>query len=139
MIVVDTNTVAYLYLPTEYTRDVELLLASDPHWVAPSLWRSEFRNILTLYLRRNILDLETAYHMQAQAEALLTMNEFEVDSVSVLALANESGCSAYDCEFVSLAKSLNTKLVTADKRLLAAFPEIAISAKNFIAGLPSSD
>lgn len=136
MIVVDTHTVAYLYLPTDYTGDVEQLLASDPHWVAPSLWRSGFRNILALYLRRNILDLETAYHVQAQAEALLIRNEFEVDSVSVLALANESGCTAYDCEFVSLAKSLNTKLITADKKLLAAFPEIAISAKHHIAGLP---
>lgn len=134
MIVVDTNTIAYLYLPTDYTDDVEQLLASDPHWVAPSLWRSEFRNILALYLRKNILDLETAYHMQAQAEALLSKNEFEVDSTSVLTLANESRCSAYDCEFVSLAKSLDTNLVTADKKLLAAFPELAVSAKNHIAG-----
>lgn len=44
MIVVDTNTIAYLYLLTEHTADVEALLDKDPHWVAPLLWRSEYRN-----------------------------------------------------------------------------------------------
>lgn len=50
MIVVDTNTIAYLYLPTEFTSSVEELLEKGPQWAAPTLWRSELRNILTLYL-----------------------------------------------------------------------------------------
>lgn len=133
MIVVDTNTIAYLYLPTEYTSDVEKLLDVDSHWIAPALWRSEFRNILALYVRKNLLDLKTASQMQAQAELVLANNEYQVDSDSVLTLATESGCSAYDCEFISLAKSLNVKLITADKKLLNSFPDIAVSAKYYIA------
>ena len=50
MIVVDTNIVAYLYLPGEHTAAVERLLERDPEWAAPILWRSEFRNILALSL-----------------------------------------------------------------------------------------
>jgi predicted nucleic acid-binding protein len=134
MIVVDTNTIAYLYLPTDYTSDVETLLDVDPHWVAPALWRSEFRNILALYVRKNLLGLETACQMQEQAELVLANNEYQVDSNAVLTLAAESGCSAYDCEFISLAKSLNVKLITADKKLLNTFPSIAISAKNYVSG-----
>jgi len=138
MIVVDTNTIAYLYLPTEYTDDVEKLLDLDSHWIAPALWRSEFRNILALYVRKNLVDFKTAIQMQMQAELLLANNEYQVDSDSVLTLAVESGCSAYDCEFISLAKSLNLKLITADKKLLNSFPEIAYTAGNYIAELTKS-
>jgi predicted nucleic acid-binding protein len=62
-------------------------------------------------------------------------NEFNIDSISVLILASQSGCSAYDCEFVSLAKTLDTKFITTDKKLLKAFPDIAISAHNFLVSL----
>lgn len=135
MIVVDTNTIAYLYLPTDQTANVEAVLARDPHWVAPLLWRSEFRNILSLYLRKGIIDLETAFQIQSHAEKQLEGNEFSVHSATVLSLANASGCSAYDCEFISIAQSLRLKLVTADKKLLAAFPGVAISAKEFLASV----
>jgi predicted nucleic acid-binding protein len=132
MIVVDTNTLAYLYLPTDYTIDVESLLERDPHWIAPLLWRSEFRNILAQYIRKNIIDLDTALQMQAQAEMQLAGNEYSVNSTTVLRLAQESGCSAYDCEFISLARSKNLKLVTADKKLITAFPAIAVTAKDYL-------
>jgi len=132
MIVADTNTIAYLYLPTAQTDDVVSLLHKDPHWVAPLLWRSEFRNILALYLRKDIIDLSTAIAMQSQAEQQLAENEYTVNSMDVLALASESGCSAYDCEFVSLAKSLNLKLITGDKKLVQLFPGIAMTAGDYL-------
>src|SRR5690606_1103920 len=136
MIVVDTNTIAYLYLPTDYTADVEALLDRDPNWIAPLLWRSEFRNILALYVRKNLVDIDTAQQMQAQAEIQLAGNEYAVNSTAVLTLAKDSGCSAYDCEFISIAKSLNLKLVTADKKLIATFPDIAMTARNYLAAQP---
>jgi len=34
MIVVDSNIVAYLYLPGERTADAEALLEQDPEWAA---------------------------------------------------------------------------------------------------------
>lgn len=132
MIVVDTNTIAYLYLPTAETPDVEKLLELDSAWVAPQLWRSEFRNILALYVRKDIVDFEAACQIQRQAESLMAGNEYEVDSLSVLATAQKSGCSAYDCEFISLAQSLGKTLATADKKLLRAFPHIAITVSDII-------
>jgi predicted nucleic acid-binding protein len=53
MIVVDTNIICYLYLLTKYTELAEQLLQKQPQWIAPVLWISEFRNVLTLYLRKN--------------------------------------------------------------------------------------
>mgnify|MGYP006431487407 CR=1 FL=1 len=131
MIVANTNTIAYLYLPTEQTDHVVSLLYQDPHWIAPLLWRSEFRNVLALYVRKNIIDMHTAIAMQSQAENQLADNEYTVSSMDVLTLAMETGCSAYDCEFVSLAKSLNLKLITGDKKLVHTFPGIAMTPKDY--------
>ena len=71
MIVVDTNILAYLYLPTEHTQKVEALLTNDPEWIVPTLWRSEFRNVLALYLRKSLLTFDQALATQNEAEALL--------------------------------------------------------------------
>lgn len=127
MIVVDSNIVAYLYLPGEYTAAAEALLENDPSWAAPILWRSEFRNILAGYLRRGSLTFQQAHDLQREAEDLLGGAEYEVDSLSVLELVRDSECSAYDCEFVALAMKLGTKLVTMDGKLLRAFPGITVA------------
>jgi predicted nucleic acid-binding protein len=130
MIVVDSNVLAYLYLPGEYTAAAEVLLERDPSWAAPALWRSEPRNILAGYLGRGSLTFQQAHALQCEAEDLLSGAEYEVDSLSVLELVRDSECSAYDCEFVALATKLGTRLVTMDGKLLRAFPGItaALSA-----------
>ena len=126
MIVVDSNVIAYLYLPGEFTAAAEALLERDPDWSAPILWRSEFRNILAGYMRRKTITFEQANSLQTEAESLLAGAEYEVDSYAVLELVRDSDCSAYDCEFVVLALRLNTQLVTMDKKLLRAFPRCAV-------------
>ena len=127
MIVVDSNVLAYLYLPGEYTAAAEALLEQDSDWAAPILWRSEFRNILAGYLRRKAITFEQANSLQREAESLLEGAEFEVESFAVLDLVRDSDCSAYDCEFIALAMKLDTKLITMDKKLLRAFPKRAIA------------
>jgi predicted nucleic acid-binding protein len=127
MIVVDTNVLAYLYLPSAYTAAAESLLEQDPEWAAPILWRSEFRNVLAGYLRRGLLTFDQMRNLQQEAESLLAGQEFEVQSTAVLQLVRDSDCSAYDCEFVALAIQLDTRLVTMDGKLLRAFPECAMA------------
>jgi predicted nucleic acid-binding protein len=127
MIVVDSNVLAYLYLPCEYSTAAEALLEQDSDWAAPILWRSEFRNILAGYLRRKAITFEQAISLQREAESLLEGAEFELESLAVLELVRDSDCSAYDCEFIALAMKLDTKLVTMDKKLLRAFPKRAIA------------
>ena len=127
MIVVDTNVLAYLYLQSEYTTAAEALLARDPDWAAPVLWRSEFRNILAGYIRRRSLSFEHAYKLQREAESMMAGSEFEVDSLAVLDLVRNSDCSAYDCEFIALAMKLEAKVITMDGKLLRAFPAHAVA------------
>ncbi len=127
MIVVDSNVIAYLNLPGDHTAVAEALLEQDADWVAPLLWRSEFRNILAGYMRRKTLTFDAARDLQVEAESLLAGAEYEVDSRRVLELVRDSNCSAYDCEFVALAITLGVNLVTAEKKLLTAFPKHAVA------------
>jgi predicted nucleic acid-binding protein len=126
LIVVDSNVVAYLYLPGEHTSRAERLLERDADWAAPLLWRSEFRNILAGYLRRKELTFEEARVVQAEAERLLVGNEHEVDSAAVFELVRDSDCSSYDCEYMAVAAHLDVPLVTMDGKLLKAFPRRAV-------------
>ena len=130
MIVVDTNVIAYLFLRGDFASRAEAWLREDRDWVAPVLWRSEFRNLLGGYLRRKQLTFEAVREVQREAEALLIGSEHEVDSQRVLELVRDSDCSAYDCEFVSVAMRLGVKLLTADGKVLRAFPQhtVAFSA-----------
>jgi len=132
MIVADTNIISYLFLPTVYSERASQLYKIEPEWAAPSLLRSEFRNVLALYLRQKIVTLAEALVLQDEAEALMTDQEFTVTSLQVLTLTDSSTCSAYDCEFVALAKQLSVKLVTQDKKMLREFPDVAVSLDDFL-------
>lgn len=127
MIVVDSNVLAYLYLPGQFSQQAEALLRQHPQWHAPPLWRSELRNILSGYVRRQQLSLADAIQIQQEAQALMALGEQAVDSAAVLALAQQSGCTAYDCEFVALAQALGCPPMTQDKQVLRAFPGVAYS------------
>ena len=126
MIVVDTNVIAYLYLPGPLTAATEGLLLRDPEWTAPRFWRSELRNVLANYMRKKLLQFTEAVRIQQRAEELMSGGEYEVGSLDVLKFVNVSGCSAYDCEFIALAEHLDVKLVSADARLCRAFPKRAV-------------
>ncbi len=133
MIVVDTNVIVYLYLPSRFTAAAQAALIKDPHWVAPHLWRSEMRNVLSRYVAQQQLMLDLAIAIMQEAEALLRENEYDVNSVQVLQLAAASGCSAYDCEFVALAQNFGVSLVTMDKQILRTFSQTAVALDRFAA------
>jgi predicted nucleic acid-binding protein len=131
VIVVDTNVIAYLFLPGQKTAKARAVYKKDPEWAAPILWRSEFRNVLALYLRKGELKVEQAIELAEAAEFLLQGQEYQVQSDRVLRLVSSSKCSAYDCEFVALAKELGVHLITGDNRIPAEFPSVARSLEAF--------
>jgi len=131
MIVVDTNIISYFYISGENSQRTEQLLSADSDWNAPILWRSEFRNVLGQYLRKNILAFDEVLLIIQQAEKLLTDAEFEIPSAHVMQLVSSSNCSACDCEFIALAQYLDVPLVTEDKKILREFPDIAKSLKRY--------
>ena len=131
MIAIDTNVLAYLFLTSEHSTQAEQALRRDPDWTAPLLWRSEFRNVLAHYIRRELLSLHEAQAIMDTATDLMRGREYEAVSHRVLSLAAASTCSAYDCEFVALAQDLGIPLVTADRKILQQFPEVAVPLDGF--------
>jgi len=133
MIVADTNLLIYLYVQGQRTEESEAVLHRDAVWATPLLWRSEFRNALICLVRKDALQLDEALSMVDEAERWLAGHEYSVISRHVLTLADRSGCSAYDCEFVALAQDLGVPLVTTDRQILKAFSAVAVSPSDFAA------
>jgi predicted nucleic acid-binding protein len=128
MIVADTNVIAAAVLPTSgQTAKARSLMETDRDWAAPLLWRSEFCNVLATGVRAGWLDGGQALTALSAALDLMQGSDFSVPVGEVLRLAMASGCTAYDCEFVVLARDLGVKLVTLDQAILKAFPDIAAS------------
>lgn len=132
MIVVDTNILAYRWLPGPRGEDAEALLRVDSEWTAPVLWRSEFRNLLAGLMRAGKLAPHDAESVLQRAADSLLGGERAVSDHAVFTLVARSRCTAYDCEFVALAEALGTVLVTEDKDLLAAFPELCRSLSQMV-------
>ena len=134
-VVVDTNVLAYYWLPGEQSATALALRRATEDWYAPALWRSEFRNILAGFLRRGALSLAQAQAAIRAAEEDLEGFEGRVGSAQVLELVEQSSCSAYDCEFVALAMARDVPLVTEDKRILHSFPSTATNMATLVHAL----
>ncbi len=133
MIVADTNLLVYAMTPGPNRELAQSVLHKDPDWHAPLLWRSEFRNAMAGYMRAGIFTFDQALSTLREAEDLMDGHEHEVNSADVMRLVSDSTCSAYDCEFVALARHLGVPLVTSDSQLLREFPNVAIAPAEFVA------
>lgn len=132
MIVADTNLIVGLYSDAAQHELVSVVYEKDHDWAVPYLWRSEFRNVMALYMRKKLLTLNQAIQISHWADEQLAGNEFFPLTSRVLNLASISGCTSYDCEFVSVAEDLGRPLVTFDKKVLRQFPGITVSPEEFI-------
>jgi predicted nucleic acid-binding protein len=131
MIVADTNLIVYLFVTGDQTSLAQKVLHKDPQWIVPPLWQSEFRNVLAAYIRRG-MTLSQVGRIMDNALETLESRQIIPSNEKVFDLIKESNCTAYDCEFVALARQLSVLLVTADKQLLEQFPDCAISLEEFV-------
>jgi predicted nucleic acid-binding protein len=133
LIVVDTNVLVYYWVSGPRTPVAEAVYRKDHEWVAPTLWRPEFRNALATFVQQRVIILDVALHLVSQAERQMVGREYAVIAHRILTLAARSGCTAYDCEFVALAEELQLPLVTTDSELLRVFPTVAVRPEIFVA------
>ena len=132
MIVVDTNLLAYSVIPGEGTALALRVAARDADWIAPSLWRHELANALATAMRVRGLTMSDAVVAFSAAERLVVDAELAPGLETKLDLAARGKVSAYDAEFVAVAQELGLPLVTADRRLALAFPEIVRGLAEFL-------
>lgn len=129
MIVADTNLIVYDVIEGERSAAASRVRRRDAHWVAPTLWRSEFRNVLVQHVRHDRLSPERARAAWSIARSLV--RDVEVDPLAALDAAFAHDLSGYDAEFIALADTLGVPLVTDDRRVLGACPDLAVSLDAF--------
>jgi len=126
VIVVDANVMVYL-LSGEGPRAQRAaeLLRSDPTWIGPPILLSELRNVLVGSVRRGLMEPPVALTMHDDAVLVLRDRVVDVDGSEVVRTGLDLGLTAYDAEFVVLARSVGTTLVTEDREILKAAPDVA--------------
>jgi len=136
MIVVDSNVIVYCWSLGKRTETARRVRLRDPAWHVPVLWRSELRSALAGYVWQGMMDFNGAAAIMTAAENALVGCEHLVASGAVLELAARTRLSAYDCEFVALAQSLRVPLITEDKAVLKAVPDVALTMEEFLVKFP---
>ena len=126
MIVVDTNVMVYLLTGSGRGEAAARLLAADPEWAAPPILLSELRNVVVGFLRRGQIQERDALAICEEAESVLGSRVASVPSSPVLETAIQGKMSAYDAEFVVLARRLGVPLITADQAILDGAPDVAV-------------
>lgn len=135
MIVVDNDVISYFWLQQASDRSeaARAVRRRDADWAASRLWRSEFRNVLRGYMAMELMTHPEALRYAEQAEADMAGSEHEVRTADVLRLVDETGHSAYDCEYVALAQALGVLLVSGDRQLVRLFPDTVRLLEDFAA------
>jgi predicted nucleic acid-binding protein len=131
VIVVDANVVVNAVIRGHMSAAAVEVRRKDARWRAPRLWRYEFTNVLWKHLRAGTLGLDLAARYVAAADVLMREAASEPSALHVLRLAEQSGCTAYDCQYVALAAQLGVRLVTGDRQVLRAFPDLAVHPVDF--------
>ncbi len=126
MIVVDTNVMVYLLTGIGPGAEAGRLLAKDSEWAAPPILLSEIRNVMVGLVRRGAIQIGDAQEIWEDAQAVLGDRIASVPSRPVLEAAIAGNLSAYDSEFVVLARRLGVPLVSADRAILKGAPDVAV-------------
>jgi predicted nucleic acid-binding protein len=126
MQLVDTNVLAYLLIDGDQTAAAHALYERDGDWISEAFVLVEFSNVLCTYVRNKALSSAQGVELLDRAVALMPTLP-AVEQGAALECAMQLGLSAYDSRFIALAKQMKIKLVTGDKKLLAAAPQWTIS------------
>lgn len=122
--VVDASYVLSFLIPDEFTDKgaYKKLFSGEFGLVAPELLKFEVANALLLASRRRRMSVRKS----AKLVELFVDSPIEykqVDLSRVFSLAGELGLTVYDASYVWLARKLGVKLLTRDKKMLAAISD----------------
>jgi len=136
VIVVDVNVVAYLLIDGDRTHEARRAWGIDSDWRRPTLLAHELLNVLATYEREGGLSLPQCLEVAMRCEGLFGGRAYSVLDDLVLSLASSLGLSAYDAQYLALAASLDTQLLTEDRALLERAPARAVSLRAYLEAHP---
>lgn len=132
MIVVDTNLVSYLLIEGEFTQNARDVYQHDPDWIVPGLWRAEFLSVLTTTITAGVITPAQGDLLWQRTLSLFGQKEHNPNGRDVLKVALQFQISAYDAQFIAVAKNSGVPLVTSDRQLIKACPPHAQSMHQFL-------
>lgn len=133
MIAVDANVVLPLLREDALTSASRDMRAAAPDWVVPSLLKTELANALLKDVKAGLLTIDRALQATGTAADLIAKARvMDPPLADVLGTAHRSGLTAYDATYVVLARSLGVPLITEDKQILRACPDVARSMRQFL-------
>ena len=133
MLLVDTNVVAYLLIAGDHTEAAQQLRRRDPDWRSEAFLLVEFTNVLASSVATKRMTFGLAENVLGKAVALFDGKLRSMPPASVLAAAVRHGVSAYDACFLALAKAIGLTVVTEDKKLRTAAPDLTRSLAEALA------
>ena len=133
MIVADVNLVVYLLVQGEFTPLAEWALRRDRRWVAPRSHRAELLNVLATTVRAGVIRADAFPPLWRRAYRTVA-TPTDPDPFDVFRLSVESRIATYDCEYAAMARQRRLRLVTNDRPMRRAFPDVAVSLEDFAAG-----
>jgi predicted nucleic acid-binding protein len=134
MLLVDTNVVAYLLIEGDHTQAAQQLRRRDPDWRSEAFLLVEFTNVLASSVATKRMTLGLAKNSLGKAVALFDGKLRSMPPASVLAAAVRHRVSAYDARFLALAEAIGLPVVTEDKKLRDAAPNLTQSLADALAG-----
>jgi len=137
VIVVDSNIIAARNLTSALTPQAKQVEHKDPVWIVPCLWRYEFQNILASAIKAKQITLEQALNVWQKVSGILMENESEPPAARVIELVAHYGITAYDGQFIALARDMDILCVTEDQELQGKFPGIVVSMEGFLEPAPA--
>ena len=93
---------------------------------------SELHNVLIGFVRRGTVTSEQAKAMSDDAAVVLGDRIASVSGHQVIDVALECGLTAYDAEFVALARALGVPLATLDNAVLHGAADVAVSLRTLV-------
>jgi predicted nucleic acid-binding protein len=126
-VVVDTNVVAYYLLNTEpHVDECKEFWRRIDTTTAPASWQAELLSVIWMAVRTKVITPNDSV-TKLKAAASLGIHPVPVRQLwrGALRRSIDSEISPYDVLFVELAIRRKQKLVTFDRQLLRAFPDVA--------------
>ena len=116
--VVDASVAAKWFNDEIFSEKAHILLSGRYLLGAPDFFLLEMDNVFCKWTRRKIMTQEEALeHRTAIRKIPVNFYSYINLQDSAYLLAISSGCGIYDCLYIALAIILETRMVTADRRL----------------------
>ena len=131
--VFDTMIISYAFLNVEgFSQKALACVRKASRIYAPELLKSELLNVLWQYVSHEKCGFDDALFVLDASDKLIEWIPVETLREYALRMAIDKGHSPYDMLFTAAALIKKDKLLTNDKRLIKAYPQLCVTMDQYI-------